>query len=114
MDKNNPNKEHRSTPEYVEYQADNFKSLLPDLDILVNVARIQSVDQIDKSWMEKYPKSYSLIKEKSRLQFGLSIMMVSLWSHSKCTTCFDFPNEPSTMGVCEQCLTHQLNNGSLR
>jgi hypothetical protein len=24
MDKNNPNKEHRSTPEYAEYQADNF------------------------------------------------------------------------------------------
>jgi hypothetical protein len=24
MDKNNLNKEHRSTPEYAEYQADNF------------------------------------------------------------------------------------------
>jgi hypothetical protein len=24
MDKNNPNNEHRSTPEYAEYQADNF------------------------------------------------------------------------------------------
>jgi hypothetical protein len=24
MDKNNPNKELRSTPEYAEYQADNF------------------------------------------------------------------------------------------
>ena len=24
MDKNNPNKERRSTPEYAEYQADNF------------------------------------------------------------------------------------------
>jgi len=24
MDKNNPNKEYRSTPEYAEYQADNF------------------------------------------------------------------------------------------
>jgi len=24
MDTNNPNKDHRSTPEYAEYQADNF------------------------------------------------------------------------------------------
>lgn len=44
-----------------------MKSLLADLDILFNVAGIQSVDQIDKSWIESYPKSYSLIQERSKL-----------------------------------------------
>jgi isopentenyl diphosphate isomerase/L-lactate dehydrogenase-like FMN-dependent dehydrogenase len=44
-----------------------MKSLLADLDILFNVAGIQSVDQIDKSWLESYPKSYSLIQERSKL-----------------------------------------------
>jgi isopentenyl diphosphate isomerase/L-lactate dehydrogenase-like FMN-dependent dehydrogenase len=44
-----------------------MKSLLADLDILFNVAGIQTVDQIDKSWLESYPKSYSLIQERSKL-----------------------------------------------
>jgi len=44
-----------------------MKSLLSDLDIMFNVAGIQSVDQIDKSWLESYPKSYSLIQERSKL-----------------------------------------------
>jgi isopentenyl diphosphate isomerase/L-lactate dehydrogenase-like FMN-dependent dehydrogenase len=44
-----------------------MKSLLADLDILFNVGGIQSVDQIDKSWLESYPKSYSLIQERSKL-----------------------------------------------
>jgi isopentenyl diphosphate isomerase/L-lactate dehydrogenase-like FMN-dependent dehydrogenase len=44
-----------------------MKSLLADLDILFNVAGIQSVDQIDKGWLESYPKSYSLIQERSKL-----------------------------------------------
>jgi len=37
-----------------------MKSLLADLDILFNVSGIQSVDQIDKNWLESYPKMYSL------------------------------------------------------
>jgi isopentenyl diphosphate isomerase/L-lactate dehydrogenase-like FMN-dependent dehydrogenase len=44
-----------------------MKSLLADLDILFNVGGIQSVDQIDKSWLESYSKSYSLIQERSKL-----------------------------------------------
>ena len=44
-----------------------MKSLLADLDILFNVAGIQSVEQIDKGWLESYPKSYSLIQERSKL-----------------------------------------------
>ena len=39
-----------------------MKSLLADLDILFNVSGIQSVDQIDKNWLESYPKMYSLIE----------------------------------------------------
>jgi isopentenyl diphosphate isomerase/L-lactate dehydrogenase-like FMN-dependent dehydrogenase len=44
-----------------------MKSLLADLDILFNVAGIQEVSQIDKSWLESYPKSYTLIQERSKL-----------------------------------------------
>ena len=44
-----------------------MKSLLADLDILFNVSGIQSVDQIDKSWLESYPKSYTLVQERSTL-----------------------------------------------
>jgi len=44
-----------------------MKSLLADLDILFNVGGIQSVDQIDKNWLESYPKSYSLVPERSKL-----------------------------------------------
>lgn len=44
-----------------------MKSLLADLDILFNVAGIQSVDQIDKSRLESCPKSCTLIQERSKL-----------------------------------------------
>jgi isopentenyl diphosphate isomerase/L-lactate dehydrogenase-like FMN-dependent dehydrogenase len=44
-----------------------MKSLLADLDILFNVSGIQSVDQIDKSWLESYPRSYTLVQERSKL-----------------------------------------------
>jgi isopentenyl diphosphate isomerase/L-lactate dehydrogenase-like FMN-dependent dehydrogenase len=44
-----------------------MKSLLADLDILFNVSGIQTVDQIDKSWLESYPKSYTLVQERSKL-----------------------------------------------
>lgn len=44
-----------------------MKGLLSDLDILMNVAGIQSIDQIDKSWLESHPKSYTLISERAKL-----------------------------------------------
>jgi isopentenyl diphosphate isomerase/L-lactate dehydrogenase-like FMN-dependent dehydrogenase len=44
-----------------------MKGLLADLDILFNVAGIQDVGQIDKSWLESGPGSYSLIAERSKL-----------------------------------------------
>jgi isopentenyl diphosphate isomerase/L-lactate dehydrogenase-like FMN-dependent dehydrogenase len=44
-----------------------MKSLLADLDILFNVSGVQSVDQLDRSWLESYPKSYSMIAERSML-----------------------------------------------
>jgi isopentenyl diphosphate isomerase/L-lactate dehydrogenase-like FMN-dependent dehydrogenase len=44
-----------------------MKSLLAELDILFNVAGIQDVSQIDRSWLESYPKNYSLIQERSKL-----------------------------------------------
>jgi len=45
-----------------------MKGLLADLDILFTVGGIQSVDQIDKSFLESYPKGYSLTAGvKSRL-----------------------------------------------
>ncbi|KAI7001981.1 FMN-dependent alpha-hydroxy acid dehydrogenase [Hortaea werneckii] len=53
-----------------------MKSLLADLDIMFNVAGIQSVDQLDRSWLESGPPVYSLIAEKTVLRFdhGLSQM----------------------------------------
>lgn len=44
-----------------------MKSLLADLDIMMNVAGIESIDQLDRSWLESQPKSYSLIQERSKL-----------------------------------------------
>lgn len=44
-----------------------MKGLLADLDILMNVAGIQNIGQIDKSLIESYPKSYSLIQERAKL-----------------------------------------------
>ncbi|MCJ1279728.1 hypothetical protein MMC21_007552 [Puttea exsequens] len=44
-----------------------MKGLLADLDILMNVAGIQNVGQIDRSFLESYPKAYSMISEKSKL-----------------------------------------------
>lgn len=44
-----------------------MKSLLADFDILMNVAGCQSVSQIDRTWLESQPKSYSLIQERSKL-----------------------------------------------
>ncbi|KAF4907927.1 putative lactate 2-monooxygenase [Colletotrichum fructicola] len=41
--------------------------LLADLDILMNVAGVRSVDEIDKDLLESLPKSYTLISEKSKL-----------------------------------------------
>lgn len=44
-----------------------MKSLLADLDITMNVAGIQSIEQLDRSWLESQPKSYALIQERSKL-----------------------------------------------
>ena len=44
-----------------------MKGLLADLDIMMNVAGIQRIDQLDRSWLESQPKSYSLIQERSKL-----------------------------------------------
>lgn len=44
-----------------------MKSLLADLDIMMNVAGFQNVAQFDKSCLESYPKSYQLMAEKSKL-----------------------------------------------
>lgn len=44
-----------------------MKSLLADLDILFNVAGITGVDQLDKGWLESYPKNYTLVQERSKL-----------------------------------------------
>lgn len=44
-----------------------MKSLLADFDILMDVAGFQSLDQIDKTAIESYPKSYQLQAEKSKL-----------------------------------------------
>ncbi|KAM0715528.1 hypothetical protein Q7P37_009026 [Cladosporium fusiforme] len=44
-----------------------MKSLLADLDILFNVAGIKNVEQIDKSWLESYARSYTLVQERSKL-----------------------------------------------
>ncbi|KAK3304757.1 uncharacterized protein B0T15DRAFT_486278 [Chaetomium strumarium] len=44
-----------------------MKSLLADFDILLNVAGFQSVDQIDRTALESYPRGYPLLPEKSKL-----------------------------------------------
>jgi isopentenyl diphosphate isomerase/L-lactate dehydrogenase-like FMN-dependent dehydrogenase len=44
-----------------------MKSLLADLDIMMNVAGCQSVDQINKTWLESHPRNYSFIQERSKL-----------------------------------------------
>lgn len=44
-----------------------LRGLLADLDILMNVAGIRSVDEMNKDLLESLPRSYSLISEKSRL-----------------------------------------------
>ena len=44
-----------------------MKSLLAEFDIMMNVVGCTSVDEIDRSWLESQPKSYSLLTEKSKL-----------------------------------------------
>lgn len=44
-----------------------LKSLLGDLDILMNCAGVNSVEEIDKSLLESLPKTYALLAEKSKL-----------------------------------------------
>jgi hypothetical protein len=44
-----------------------MKSLLSEFDILMNVAGFQSIDQIDRSALESFPKGYQLMAEKSKL-----------------------------------------------
>lgn len=44
-----------------------LKGLLADLDILMNVAGIRSIADIDRSLLESFPPSYALLAEKSRL-----------------------------------------------
>lgn len=44
-----------------------LKGLLGDLDILMNCAGLNSVEDIDKSLLESLPKTYALLAEKSKL-----------------------------------------------
>ncbi|OBR02293.1 FMN-dependent dehydrogenase [Colletotrichum higginsianum IMI 349063] len=44
-----------------------LKGLLADLDILMNVAGIQKIGDINKDLLESLPKSYALVAEKSKL-----------------------------------------------
>ncbi|KAJ9133439.1 FMN-dependent dehydrogenase [Pleurostoma richardsiae] len=44
-----------------------LRGLLADFDILMNVAGVRSVAEIDRSLLESLPKSYSLLNEKSKL-----------------------------------------------
>ena len=44
-----------------------MKSLLADLDIMFNVAGIQSVDQLDRSWLDSHPRGQGMIAERSKL-----------------------------------------------
>lgn len=41
--------------------------LLADFDILLNVGGFQTVEQIDRSALESYPRGYTLLAEKSKL-----------------------------------------------
>jgi len=44
-----------------------MRSLLAEFDILMNVAGFQTVDQIDRSSLESYPKGYQLQPQLSKL-----------------------------------------------
>lgn len=44
-----------------------MESLLADLDIMMNVAGCQSVQDIDRGWLESQPKRCSLDEAKSKL-----------------------------------------------
>ncbi|TEA17373.1 putative lactate 2-monooxygenase [Colletotrichum sidae] len=44
-----------------------MRGLLADLDILMNVAGLNTVEDIDKGLLESLPKAYTLISEKSKL-----------------------------------------------
>lgn len=44
-----------------------LRSLLADLDILMNTAGLNSIDEINKDLIESLPKSYGLLNEKSKL-----------------------------------------------
>jgi hypothetical protein len=44
-----------------------MKSLLADFDILFNVVRCHSVDQVNRSWLEPGSKDYQLVAQKSKL-----------------------------------------------
>lgn len=44
-----------------------MRGLLADLDILMNVAGIKSIEEIDGSFLESLPKSYGLLNSKSKL-----------------------------------------------
>ncbi|KAF6817900.1 FMN-dependent dehydrogenase [Colletotrichum musicola] len=44
-----------------------LRGLLADLDILMNVAGIRKIEDIDRDLLESLPKSYSLVSEKSKL-----------------------------------------------
>lgn len=44
-----------------------MKSLLAEFDIMMNVAGCQSIDQIDRSWLESQTKAYQLLADRSKL-----------------------------------------------
>ena len=44
-----------------------LRGLLADLDILMSVSGLRSIQDIDRSLLESLPRSYSLLAEKSRL-----------------------------------------------
>jgi len=44
-----------------------MKSLLADFDILFNVAGCQSVDQINRDWLEIHPRGQSLLDVRAKL-----------------------------------------------
>ena len=44
-----------------------MKSLLADFDIMMNVAGCQSIDQIDRRWLESQNKAYPLLRERSKI-----------------------------------------------
>lgn len=44
-----------------------MKGLLADLDILMNVAGIRKIEDIDRGLLESFPASYGLLNEKSKL-----------------------------------------------